>query len=117
MGEKRLLEITSTINQLDSVMQVMGYLSALSESEVYLFISCIRGSSFSDLNLYDAIIAFSRKYVGNKTATADMEFLKNFQNAAPSVVRETRETGESYLENFLMGDFVSVGHSYSRKRG
>lgn len=100
MREERLIEITSTINELDGAMQVMTYLSTLSDSEIYLFLSCIRGSKFKDLNTYEGIIRFSKNYIKNKEASLDMEFLDNFERRGPLEVKKAEEEiNTSYLEH------------------
>ena len=37
MSEKRLIEIASTISMLNGQLVILGYLSSLSESDMYLF--------------------------------------------------------------------------------
>ena len=66
MSEKRLIEIASTISMLNGQLVILGYLSSLSESDMYLFIKCVKGSKYGNENFYEAVKSFSNDLLEKK---------------------------------------------------
>ena len=66
MGEKRLIEIANAINNADSGLSVMLYVTNLESSDVYLLLKYISTSKYKDMNLLSALVCFSRDYLKSK---------------------------------------------------
>jgi len=69
MNEQRLLEIASTISTLNGPLVILGYLSSLSESDMYLFLKYVKASKYRNENFYEAVRLFSRDYIEEKMMT------------------------------------------------
>lgn len=70
MGDKRLLEIATTINSKDGPLEIMAYITSLSNSDIYLLLQYIRSSKYNGMNFLNAITTFSRDYVKSKEILA-----------------------------------------------
>ena len=100
MGEKRLIEITSTINMLDGPFLILTYLMSLSSSDMYLFLKYVRESKYSDLNFYDSVKLFSREYLKEKQEVLNDSFFEKLGYSG-----EMHES-ESHSNN-LNSDYLS----------
>ena len=60
MSQDRLLEIASTVSVLDGPNILFGYLTSLSESDMYLFLKYVKSSKYGDRNFYDGVKLFSK---------------------------------------------------------
>lgn len=70
MNEERLFEIASTISVLNGQLVILGYLSSLRESDMYLFLKYVKSSKYGDKGFYDAVKLFSRDYLESKGLTS-----------------------------------------------
>ena len=66
MADERLVEITSMIIKLDGPLWTMGYVTSLSDEEIYLLFKNIRTSKYSNLNVCEAMHAFAYDYLISK---------------------------------------------------
>lgn len=105
MNQKRLLEITSTISMLDGPIILLGYLTSLGESDMYLFLSYVKGSKYKDLNFYDAIKGFSEDYIKDKPVLENNPVLKQLGYCATySDFSYNYGFNSGYLEEALKDD-------------
>lgn len=70
MSEKRLIEIASTISMLNGQLVILGYLSSLSESDMYLFLKYVKSSKYGDRSFYDGVKLFSKDYLESSGLTS-----------------------------------------------
>jgi len=66
MGERRLIEITTVMCNLEEKITPMEYLTTLKESEIYLFLKYVGSSKYDGMELSKAIIEFSKDYLKSK---------------------------------------------------
>ena len=66
MSEDRLIEITSNVSVMNGPLVILGYLSSLSESDMYLFLKYVKASKYREKNFYDAVKLFSSDYLLEK---------------------------------------------------
>lgn len=78
MNEKRLMEIAATISKLDGPLVVLGYLTSLKESDVYLFLLNVKGSKYGKLDWYVATKKFSEECLMGKELDMVNVDLENF---------------------------------------
>ena len=71
MGERRLMEITSAISNIDNPVSAMLYITSLSDSDIYLLLRCVGGSKYKKMNFGEGLISFSKNYVDSKTRLSD----------------------------------------------
>ena len=69
MGERRLIEISRIICNLDDNITPMDYLTTLKESEIYLFLKYVGSSKYNGMELQKAIVEFSKDYLTSKNVT------------------------------------------------
>ena len=98
MSESRLIEITSEICKFDEPLWVMGYVMSLNESDIYLLFRNFVSSSYKDMNIYDALVSFSRKYLIKKGIQIESPVLE--------VVNEQKnnDDGMSYFDRMMEND-------------
>ena len=113
MNEDRLLEITSTINQLDGPLVVLGYLTSMAESDMGLFFRCVMGSKYKNLDFYVAIKSFSQDYISKrKEKNVDLEFEKfGYKNGNYEEYFKDYNFTDNYTEHFLGEDTSKNGRS------
>lgn len=78
MNEERLIEIASTISKLNGPLVVLGYLTSLGESDMYLFFRMVRGSKYGKLDYYQAIKKFCDDYLTGKDLDVIDDDLEEF---------------------------------------
>ena len=66
MGVNRLIEITTKMKEIDGPVGVMGVLTSLNDSDMYLFMRYIKSSRYEGMSLWEAILAFSNDYLNSK---------------------------------------------------
>ena len=66
MGERRLIEITSTIKGVDSPLGAIGYVTSLNESDIYLLLKYLGSSKYRGMTFLNALFAFSNDYLISK---------------------------------------------------
>jgi len=71
MGERRLIEITSTISNMDGPLNTMVYVTSLNSSDVYLLLKYVGTSKYRNLSFIDALICFSNDYLKSKNVMSD----------------------------------------------
>lgn len=113
MNEDRLLEITSTINQLDGPLVVLGYLTSMAESDMYLFFRHVMGSKYKNLDFYVAIKNFSQDYISRrKEKNVDLELEKfGYKNGNYEEYFKNYNFSDNYTEQFLGEDTSKNGRS------
>lgn len=71
MGERRLIEITSTINKMEGPLNAMVYVSSLNSSDIYLLLKYVGSSKYKGLSFIEALIAFSNDYLKSKNVMVE----------------------------------------------
>ena len=66
MSEDRLIEITSAINNADSFISAMVYLTNLNEDDINVLIGYISDSKYNNMDFLSAIVMFSKDYLKSK---------------------------------------------------
>ena len=77
MGEERLVQITSDIIRLDGPLGRAAYLSSMQESDRHLLLRYIVGSKYKNMNVLNAILAFSYEYLKSKDMLS-IDDIKNY---------------------------------------
>ena len=115
--EERLIEITSTISRLDGPLVVLGYLTSLKESDMYLFLNYVKGSKFGKLDFYKAIKMFSDEYLNNKNVINETDSLKKFGYTPDSIekYKDINAVGTDYLYQYVISSLAEMDNS-RRKR-
>lgn len=114
--EERILDIVSAISELDGPLAVLGYLTTLQESEMYLFLNYVKGSKYGKYNFYDGIKLFSQDYIRNKKAKEESIALKEFgfMSGDSDYFGANYTFSNDYFEQFVsIDDSVRVGNSRS----
>lgn len=112
MGEDRLIEITTEICKTSDPLWTMNYVASLGESDIYLLFKYVNSSTYSGLNVYDALYKFSYDYLVSKdiiVPSNNVEFISNgFSNNDASLNSQS-----TYFASMLEGDeamkFVGTG--------
>ena len=103
MNEERLLEIASAINQLDGPLVVLGYLTSIAQSDMYLFFKHVEGSKYKNLDFYVAIKNFSQDYVSKRNEKNVEQELEKFgyKNGNYDDFFKGYNFSNNYTEQFL----------------
>lgn len=112
MNEKRLLEITSTVSMLDGPLVILGYLSSLSQSDMYLFLKYVRGSKYKDINFYDAVKLFSQDYLEGREVVEKNSVIEEMGYTEGNYEDYFSNSGfsQDYFNNYAaLDDVVKVG--------
>lgn len=103
MGERRLIEITTEICKANEPLWIIGYVSSLTPSDLYLLFKYLQSSTYSGLNVYTALYNFSCDYLKSKgivleESNIDLSF-NGFSNS-----KEELELQRDYFHNMLAFD-------------
>jgi len=112
MNEERLLEIASTISVLNGPLVILGYLSSLKESDMYLFLKCVKGSKYGDKNFYDSVKLFSKDYLDSKGVTSSNDGALEFGYKEGNYDDYFMNSGftKEQIDNYMaMNDIVNSG--------
>lgn len=114
MNEKRLLEIASAVSMLNGPLVILGYLSSLSESDMYLFLNYVKSSKYGNKNFYEAVRLFSKDYLNEKGAFENDDSVLEFGFKEGNYENYFIKSGFSkeQIDNYMvMNDVVKPGKS------
>ena len=76
----------------------MGYVMSLNESDIYLLFRNFVRSSYKDMNIYDALVSFSRNYLIKKGI--------QIESPVVGIVNEQKnnDDGMSYFDRMVASD-------------
>lgn len=112
MNEKRLLEIASAVSIMNGPLVILGYLSSLSESDMYLFLKYVKASKYGDKNFYEAVKLFSKDYLAEKDFFENDDSVLEFGYKEGNYEDYFRKSGFTMeqIDNYMaMNDVVNSG--------